>query len=246
MARVIRRKLARLRSELRRTDLSPRDRAVRISETALKTSSLWPWVSVGREVLYELMAPPAAFRGFRDLSVRRGTLEDVDGMAAMVPDDPTDPALIRSRLVGGDAVFVGELDGRPLAHSWFHPGPTPFDEDCQLYGSFAVEDGAWWSYHAVAVAEARSSGLFIKVFQTALRSLFLDSGATRVLCGVKTTNLASVAMHERMGFRRLGTLEAFLVPGLRWLRWSSGEGARHWVRRRSSPPLLSFPPVTKP
>lgn len=246
MGAVIVRKLARLRSEIGRTDLSPRDRLVRISELALKTSSLWPWVSVGREVLYELKVPPPAFRGFRDLSVRRGTLDDVSALAAMLPDDPTDPALIRSRLAEGDTAFVGELDGRLLAHSWFHSGPTPFDEDSPLYGSFALEKGAWWSYHAVAVAEARSSGLFIKVFQTALRSLFLDSGATRVLSGVKTTNLASVAMHERLGFRRLATLEAFLVPGLRWLRWSSVEGARHWVGRRSSPPLLSFPPVTKP
>jgi RimJ/RimL family protein N-acetyltransferase len=98
----------------------------------------------------------------------------------------------------------------------------------------------------VAVEEARSSGLFIKVFQTALRSLFLDSGAARVLCGVKTTNLASVAMHERLGFRRVATLEAVLVPGLRWLRWSGEGGARHWVRPRSSPPLVAIPQVTRP
>jgi len=246
MAGVIRRKLDRLRSELRRTDLSRLDRAVRISETALKTMSLWPRVAIGREALYELTAPPAVFRGLRDLSVRRATLDDLDGIAAMMPEDPTDPALIRSRFGAGDAVFVGELDGRLLAHSWFHPGPAPFDEDIQLYGSFAIDDRAWWSYHAAAVAEARSSGLFIKVFQTALRSLFLDSGATRVLCGVKTTNLASVAMHERLGFRRVATLEAMLVPGLRWLRWSGPEGARHWVRRRSSPPVLSCPPIAQP
>jgi len=246
MTGAIRHKLDRLRTELRRTDLSRLDRMVSISESALKASSLWPWVAVAREALYELSSPPVAFRGLRDLTVRRATPDDTDRMAAMVPDDPTDPELIRSRFAAGDAVFVGELEGRLLAHSWFHPGPAPFREDIQLYGSFAIDVGAWWSYHAVAVEEARSSGLFIKVFQTGLRSLFVDGGAKRVLCGVKTTNLASVAMHERLGFRRLATLEAVLVPGLRWLRWSGDGGARHWVRPRSSPPLVSFPQGSAP
>jgi RimJ/RimL family protein N-acetyltransferase len=246
MTGVIRRKLDRLRSELRRTDLSRLDRVVGISESALKASSLWPWVAVGRRMVYELTAPPAAFRGLRDLAVRRATPDDTDGMAAMFPDDPTEPALIRARFAAGNTAFVGELDGRLLAHVWFHPGPTPFDDDAQIYGSFALDDGAWWAYHAIAVAEARSSGLFIKVFQSALRSLFLDSGATRVLSGVKTTNAVSVAMHERMGFRRVATLEAVLVPGLRWLRRSGEGGARNWVRLRSSPPLVSFPQAARP
>src|SRR5512144_2253135 len=243
MAGAIRRKIDQLRGELRRTDLSRRDRAVWISERALKTWSLWPVVAVGREAVYELVAPPATFRGLRDLSVRRATPGDVDAMAALVPEDPTDPALIRARLGAGDAAFVGELEGRMLAHGWFHPGPEPFHEDAELYGSYAIDEGTWWSYHAVAAPEARSSGVFIKVFQTALRSLFLESGAARVLGGVKTTNRPSLAMHERLGFRSLGTLESLLVPGLRWVRWTGAGGTRHWVRSRATSPLLSFPPA---
>jgi RimJ/RimL family protein N-acetyltransferase len=245
MAGAMRRKIDRLRGELRRTDLSGRDRAVWLSERALKSWSLWPAVAVGREVVYELAAPPTAFRGLRDLSARRATPRDADAMAGLVPDDPTDPALIRSRLAAGDVAFVGDLEGRLLAHAWFHPGPEPFREDAELYGSYAIDRGTWWSYHAVAVPEARSSGLFIKVFQTALRSLFLDAGAARVLCGVKTTNRPSVAMHERLGFRLLGILESMLVPGLRWVRWTGAGGTRHWVRSRSVP-LITFPPVGGP
>jgi hypothetical protein len=241
MSRAIRRRLDRLRGQVARTDLGPSDKAVMLSESALKACLLWPRVAVGRAAIYELTAPPAAFRGFSDLSVRAGTLEDVDRMAGMLPEDPTAPALIRARFAAGDAVFVGELEGQLLAHSWFHAGPVPFHEDTDLYGSFVIDPGDWWSYHAVVVSEARTSGVFIKVFQSALRSIFLDSGAKRILCAVKTTNRASVAMHDRLGFRRIGTIGSVLVPGLRWLRWSAEGGARNWLRPRSSPPLLSIP-----
>lgn len=240
MNNPIRRRLDRLRGEIARTDLSRRDKAVILSESALKACFLWPSVAVAREAIYELTAPPVAFRGLRDLGVRRASLEDAEQLAAMLPEDPTDPALIRARFAAGDTVFVGELEGRLLAHSWFHPGPVPFDEDTELFGSYAIDEGAWWSYHAVAITEARTSGVFIKVFQSALRSLFADSGAKRILCGVKTTNRASVAMHERLGFRRVATLDSVLVPGLHWLR-RRGDGSAHtWLRRRSAAVLLSF------
>ena len=240
MRSAIRRRIDRLRGEVARTDLSRWDKVVVLSESVLKASSLWPSVAVAREAIYELAAPPPAFRGLRDLVVRRGSLEDLGKMADMLPEDPTDTELMRARFAAGDVVFVGELDGRLLAHSWFHPGPVPFHEDAHLYASYSIDAGDWWSYHAVVVSEARTSGLFIKVFQTALRSLFLDSDAKRVLCGVKTTNRPSVAMHERLGFRRLATLESVLVPGLRWLRWSAAAGTRSWLRRRSAAALLSI------
>src|SRR5262249_52855547 len=173
MTSAIRRRLDRLRGQLARTDLARWDKAVVLSESALKACYLWPLIAVAREAIYELAAPPAAFRGLSDLIVRRASLEDVGSMATMLPEDPTDPALLRARFAAGDAVFVAELEGRLLAHSWFHPGPVPFHEDAGLYGSYALDQGDWWSYHAAAVSEARMSGLFIKVFQTALRTVFL-------------------------------------------------------------------------
>jgi len=245
MSRAIRRRLDRLRGQVARTDLAPSDKAVMLSESALKACYLWPRVSVGRAAIYELTVAPAAFRGFNDLSVRRGTLEDVDRLAGMLPEDPTDPALIRARFAAGDVVFVGELEGQLLAHSWFHAGPAPFHEDTNLYGSFVIGAGDWWSYHAVVVSEARTSGVFIKVFQSALRSMFQDSGAKRIVCAVKTTNRASVAMHDRLGFGRIATVGSVLVPGLRWVRWSAAGGAHNWLRRRSSPPLLSIPQLKR-
>ena len=233
-------KLARLRSELARRDLPFPDQAINVVEMSLKAMHLWPKVLVGREVFYELRCPPPEFRGLRDLTARRGTPADADAICAV---DATDPALVAGRFAQGDLVFLGELDGRILAHVWFHRGPTPFVEDEPEYPSWDVPAASYWSYHAISVPEARASGVFVKVFQLGLRALFLEHGADLVRCRVKSTNLASIALHERMGFRRLGTLSVFSIAGLCGLHWDGAAGPR-WFQQRLRPGrILELPPA---
>ena len=233
-------KLGRLRSELARRDLPLPDRATNLAEKTLKVMHLWPKVLVGRELFYELRSPPPEFRGLRDLTTRRGRPEEAAAICAV---DAADPKLVAGRFAQGDLVFVGELDRRILAHVWFHRGPTPFAEDEPDYPSWDVPAGSYWSYDAMSVMEARSSGVFVKAFQRGLRALFLEHGATVVRCRVKSTNLASIALHERMGFRRLGTLSVFSLAGLREFYWD-GEAGRRWLHDRLRPgKALVLPPA---
>jgi hypothetical protein len=216
------------------------DQAINVVEMSLKAMHLWPKVLVGREVFYELRSPPPEFRGLRDLTTRRGTPEEADAICAV---DTTDPKLVAGRFAQGDLVFLGELDRRILSHVWFHRGPTPFAEDEPDYPSWDVPAGSYWSYHAISVMEARSSGVFVKAFQLGLRALFLEHGAALVRCRIKSTNLASIALHERMGFRRLGTLSVFSLAGLREFYWD-GEAGRRWLHDRLRPgKALVLPPA---
>jgi len=233
-------KLGRLRSELARRDLPLPDRATNLAEKTLKVMHLWPKVLVGRELFYELRSPPPELRGLRDLTARRGSSEEAAAICAV---DAADPKLVAGRFARGDLVFLGELDRRILAHVWFHRGPTPFAEDEPDYPSWDVPAGSYWSYHAISVMEARSSGVFVKAFQLGLRALFLEHGAALVRCRIKSTNLASIALHERMGFRRLGTLSVFSLAGLRELHWD-GEAGPRWLHHRQRPgKALVLPPT---
>jgi len=233
-------KLGRLRNELVRRDLPLPDKATNLMEKTLKAMHLWPKVLVGRELFYELRSPPPEFRGLRDLTARRGSAEEAAAISAV---GAADPKLVAGRFAQGDLVFLGELDRRILAHVWFHRGPTPFAEDEPDYPSWDVPAGSYWSYDAMSVMEARSSGVFVKAFQRGLRALFLEHGATVVRCRVKSTNLASIALHERMGFRRLGTLSVFSLAGLREFYWD-GEAGRRWLHDRLRPgKALVLPPA---
>jgi GNAT superfamily N-acetyltransferase len=236
---AVRRKLDRLRDELARNDLDRSGRALRVAELSLMATPLWPAVAVGHDRFYELGSAPKLFRGLRDLRVRVAGPADTAALAAL---DTTPPKLIDERFARGDVAYVGELDGRMLAHSWFHRGPAPFAEDAPDFPRWDVPGDAFWSYHAFTLPEARTSGVFVKLFQTALRELIVDRGATRVRCRVKIANAPSIMLHERFGFELLGTLSALLVPGARFLSWRGPGGARRWVERRTADTVMTLPP----
>lgn len=239
MRYIVRRKLDRLRDELSRDDLDRTGRALYIAERSLMTAGIWPTVSVGHERFYQLTAAPKQFRGLRDLRVRVAGPDDTDALAAL---DNTPRWRIAERFARDDLAYVGELDGRLLAHAWFHRGPTSFDEDMPLLPRWDVPADTFWSYNAYTLPEARTSGVFVKLFQTALRELIVDRGATRVRCRVKVSNAASVTLHERFGFEQLGTLITITVPGARLLSWQGSGCERRWIERRNCASIMKFPP----
>jgi len=231
--------LGRLRGELARDDIDRTTRALRVAEMSLAAARLSRVVSIGHERFYELRAAPKQFRGLRDLSVRTAGLDDA---AALSEVDGTPQWRFAERFTRGDLAYIGELDGRILAQSWFHRGPAPFDEDTPQFPRWEVPADAYWSYHAYARPEARTSGVFVKLFQTALRELLLERGAARVRCRVKAANAPSVALHERLGFQVLGELVALNVPGARLLSWQGGGRAQRWVERRAGASVMALPP----
>jgi hypothetical protein len=236
---LVRHKLDRLRDQLAREDLDATSRALHIAERTLIMLGLWPKVSISYERFYELTSAPRQFRGLRDLQIRLGTPDDAAAMTAL---DGTAGWQIAERFARGDLAYVGEHDGRLLAHSWFHRGPEPFDEDRPLLPRWEVPADAFWSYNAFTLPAARASGVFVKLFQTALRELMVDRGAARVRCRVKAANAASISLHERFGFAPLGTLIALSVPGARVLAWEGSGRTRRWIEPRDTTAVMALPP----
>lgn len=239
MRDTVRHKMGRFREVWSRRDLDRVSRAIHVADLSLVAAGISPVITIGQDRFYELTAVPKQFRGLRDLRVRLAGPDDTAALAAL---DATPPPLIAERFARGNLAYVGELDGRMLAHSWFHRGPVPFDEDAPRLPSWHVPADAYWSYHAYTLPEARTSGVFVKLFQTALRELLVDRGATRVRCRVRASNAASVMLHERLGFVPLGTLIALVVPGARLLSWQGGGRARSWVERRDGHRVMTLPP----
>jgi hypothetical protein len=234
---------AALRRELARADLSRSDKAVLLSQHAVRLLRLEPRVTVGRLIFFELTTPPKIMRGLRDLVVRRAHEGDIAEVAQV---EPTPPALVRERLQRGDLCYVGQLGGRVLCHAWFYRGEKPFAEDQGPYAAWDLAEGTYWSYAAAASAESRASGVFVKVFQTALAALFQEHGAERVQCTVRFANEGSLLMHERLGFRRLGAITAVTLPLLKWLRFDGMSQVQHWLVPRSQDLALPVPPVDLP
>jgi hypothetical protein len=228
-----------VREELSRRDISPGEKLVHIADRATYTFRLSPHVAVSRRLMVQLTAPPQLFRGLRDLVVRKATLEDLQPLATI---DDTDAALVRARFARADLAFVGESEGEVLCHTWFHRGPSPFEEDREVAAAWALDGSTFWSYNGAATVEARSSGVFVKVFQVALRELFLEHGASRVQGFILDTNRISLLMHERMGFAVLGSFSTVALPGVRWHRWAGDGTVRQWLEPRTGGDPLWLPP----
>jgi RimJ/RimL family protein N-acetyltransferase len=232
-------KLANFTAEMRRPGISHGDRVVHVAGRSLRTLGLAPRVDVTRRIIVEISTPPPPPRGFADLVVRRGNEGDIGGLCAIVGEDP---AVLRRRFSRGDLVYVGQLEDQLICHTWFHAGPTPFEEERLACASWALDATTFWSFDAMTRADFRSTGVFVKLFQLALREVFELHGARRVHGFIYHNNSASLALHARLGFSAIGTVTTVVFPGVKWLRWKGSGRARHWVLPRGSDFALQLPP----
>ncbi len=207
---------------LARDDNSPVSRSAQLARSALERLGLNEHLAVRVSKVYELSAAPKAIRGFRDLVVRRATLDDIAGLSSV---DDTPRSLVEARLQQGDIAYVGELNQTILSHTWLHKGDV-FTEDAQFLARWRLAPGTVWSFNAAASPEARSSGLFVKVFVEALRSAFEIEGAARVQCLIRGSHASSIGLHEKLGFRRLGRVLSLRTPWLHVARWEGADGVR--------------------
>ena len=230
-------KRATLQAELARSDLSTAARRANLVQRALEHLRLDDHFTVRVSKVYELREPPKVLRGFRDLVVRRANVSDVVALCAV---DQTARELVESRLQNGDVAYVGELEGTILAHVWLHRG-THFLEDQGHLARWELAPRTVWSFNAAASPDARNSGVFVKVFQTALREAFECDGAERVQCLIRSTLVSSIGLHEKLGFHRLGRVLTVTTPLLRVARWEGADGSRETSATvNGSPPKLGF------
>jgi hypothetical protein len=69
-----------------------------------------------------------------------------------------------------------------------------------------------------------------------------DLGARRVVGFIRDTNGPSLAIHDHLGFARIGTLVSVALPGVRWLRWRGRGAPRRWLASAAHPPVIALPP----
>jgi GNAT superfamily N-acetyltransferase len=231
-------KLDGLSEEWRRRGNSRRDKLLRVTQRSVRALGLEPAFEIGRCRIVELTKTPKLMRGFSDLTARLATHRDIPGLSSVVG---ADPVLLRARFDRGDLCHVGEVEGQILCHTWFHPGPKPFEEERAMFARWAVDATTFWSYDAMTRPEARSAGIFVKVFSVALRAAFEVHGARRIQGFIHHTNEASLMMHERLGFAVLGTVTSVALPGVKWVEWHGGGVAKRWVLRRNGDFAMSFP-----
>jgi RimJ/RimL family protein N-acetyltransferase len=236
---TLRKKIASLTAELRRPGSSRGDRLIHIAGRSLHALGIAPRVDVDRRLIVELSAPPKPPRGFADLIVRRGVEGDIAGLCSIAGDDP---AKLARRFARGDLVYVGQLGEQLICHTWFHSGPTPFDEERLGCADWALDATTFWSFDAMTRPEFRATGVFVKMFQLALREVFEVHGAHRVQGFIFQTNHASLAMHARLGFAVIGTVTTVALPGVKWLRWKGSGRTRQWLLRRGGDFALQLPP----
>ena len=225
------RKIAGLTEELRRRDNTPVDKLFRVAQKTARALHLTPGLNIARCVIVECTQPPKATRGLSDLRVRRGEERDV---AALADVDKRDPDFFRARLAKGDFVYLGQLGGQVLCHTWFHRGPSSFEEERAVFAPWALDASSFWSYDAMTRLEARRFGVAAKLLQVALGDIFALHGAQRVRGFIYDDNHPSLILHQRMGFTTLGTVTALALPGVKWVRWESGGARRQWLLRRNS------------
>jgi L-amino acid N-acyltransferase YncA len=133
----------------------------------------------------------------------------------MAPDDA--PAVLE---IYGQGIATGIATFETLVPDWAH-WHTSHRRDCRLvarlggrvvgwtalgrYSTRAVYEGvAWESVYVDASARGRGVGLALL---QALIPASEAAGVWTLLAGVQANNPASLALHERAGFRRLGVQE---------------------------------------
>jgi len=130
------------------------------------------------------------------LSVRRGSLEDLDATMALYlecfPDGSFPESAWREGLESG-AVFIGETGGEPLA-------------------MVNIDAPDRWIYHLGVAEGERSQGVGSYVLSEALASYWAEHHGDTLGLSVRADNLPALRLYRRQGFAPLLVLQAFELP----------------------------------
>jgi ribosomal protein S18 acetylase RimI-like enzyme len=131
-----------------------------------------------------------------DLSVRRGTIADLDVTMRLYlecfPDGAFPESAWREGLERG-AVFIGESGGEPLA-------------------VVNIDAPDRWIYHLGVTESERSQGVGAYVLSEALAAYWADYPGETLGLSVEADNLPALRLYRRQGFAPLLVLQAFELP----------------------------------
>jgi GNAT superfamily N-acetyltransferase len=132
------------------------------------------------------------------LVVRRTHASD-----AVVAHFPRPKRVIDWRFADGAICFTATKSDRFVGFLWLHDHPYEEDEVHCLFSPVA-DDGAAWDYDVYVEPEYRAGRAFVRLWDTAHEYL-RARGIGWTMSRISAFNPGSLASHERMGGRRLGS-----------------------------------------
>ena len=132
----------------------------------------------------------------------------------------------RPLLARGDVCYAGFIDGVPVCSAWYSLGPL-----LQFGAMIAPPEWAYWGHRVHTNSAFRGRN-----FQTAIKSVafedFVSRGYREILNSIEWTNDASLRLHRRLGYRRIGRIYFTGTEhrGVTWIRVPDAAGIRRVAR----------------
>jgi GNAT superfamily N-acetyltransferase len=117
---------------------------------------------------------------------------------------PDSAAELDRRLRAGHACFVAVSAGRVVAVTWVAVGPVKVP---YLEREIVPGPGELYLFDIYVAPDQRGARLAPRIFAT-IAELHRAQGYRRALCLIALYNRSSIRSHERLGFRRVGSIHA--------------------------------------
>lgn len=138
------------------------------------------------------------------------------------------------RLLQGDRLLVGELDGDVVFYAWLMFSQLDLDQRVfvPLNRSFC------YSYRVFTAPGARGRHL-CAAYYSYLRERVPSFGCSRLICRIGSSNRASIRAHERAGFLAVGRVWKLVALG--WSFYVPDTALRQWLADSSPSAAPAMP-----
>jgi phosphinothricin acetyltransferase len=138
------------------------------------------------------------------LAIRNHAIEYSTALWTQAPQSPAEGAAWLAAHLGRDSAFVAEMDGEVAGFA--------------VYGPWRELDGYRHTVEdSVYVREGRHRLGIGSALMTALIASAREAGHHVVIADIEAENAASIRLHERFGFRHVGTAREVGTKFGRWL-----------------------------
>lgn len=158
----------------------------------------------------------------------RSSVRQVSATDPIVSAFPRPDSVIAQRFASGATCFVAENDGRFVGYLWIARDAYEEDEIRCRY-EFSPAESCAWDFDVYVAPEYRIGRTFARLWDAANEHLS-QAGVQWSLSRISAFNRASIAAHERLGIRKLGSA-TFLTFGPLQISLIPGQTRMHLRRR---------------
>lgn len=144
-----------------------------------------------------VLTAPARQRGRAPVEVERAR-----GRACLPASLPRPEAVIEGRFAAGSQCLFIAKDGELLGYLWLHRGPYREDEVRAVFTPEPAERSAW-DYDVYVAPAYRLGRTFSRLWEAANNDL-RAGGVCWCHSRISAFNTSSIAVHEKLGARRIG------------------------------------------